>query len=219
MPQSRIRAISGRMPDECLPIHMSEAEVNELFVACLPKLKNAARRMLKNQEDCEDALQDGLLLAFRKLNQFEGRSSFLTWLYSIVRNTSRVHYRKMAGRQAISLESDASATAPSLPDSEFMEKRPSPEELCILNERSEILRKVVREMPARFQPAIQFFHLEGLGEEETARRLQVTVGALKSQIHRSRRMLICKAQRSYIARRSSLWGVRQIDFHRVKRSV
>jgi DNA-directed RNA polymerase specialized sigma24 family protein len=55
---------------------MSEAEVNELFAVCLPKLKKATRRMLRNEEDSEDALQDGLLLAFRKLHQFQGRSAF-----------------------------------------------------------------------------------------------------------------------------------------------
>jgi len=206
VPQSRNKAIPGHMPEECLPIHMSEAEINELFAACLPKLKKATRRMLQNEQDFEDALQDGLLLAFRKLHQFEGRSSFLTWLYSIVRNTSRVHFRKVAGRQAVSLESNTLATTPSSPKPDFAEKRPSPEELCIQNERSEILRRAAREMPQRYQPAIQYFHLEGLGEQESARRLHVTVSALKSQLHRSRNILICKAQRSSPVVRSPFWS-------------
>jgi RNA polymerase sigma-70 factor (ECF subfamily) len=206
VPQSRNRAVPGRIPDECLPIHMSEAEVDELFAACIPRLKKATRRMLRSQQDCEDALQDGLLLAFRKLHQFEGRSSFSTWLYSIVRNTSRIHYRKTAGRQAISLESDISDTVPSSPKAEFVETRPSPEETCIQNERSETLRKTAREMPARYRSAIQYFHIEGLGEEETARRLRLTVGALKSRLHRSRGMLIGRMRRAHPARSSKSWG-------------
>jgi RNA polymerase sigma-70 factor, ECF subfamily len=196
VPQSENRSVPAHMSEGCLPIHMNERDINELFAACLPKLKAAARRMLRNQQDCEDVLQEGLLLAFRKLHQFEGRSSFLTWLYSIVRNTSRIHYRKTTGRVTTSLESDTSGAFQSLPESEFVETRPTPEELCIQNERSEILRKTARRMPARYQPAIEYFHLEGLGEEETARRLKVTVTALKSQLHRSRRMLISRMRRS-----------------------
>ncbi len=198
MPQSENRGIPAQMSEGCLPIHMSEQEINELFAACLPKLKRAVRRMLRNQQDCEDVLQEGLFLAFRKLRQFEGRSSLLTWLYSIVRNTSRIHYRKTAVRQTMSLESDTSGMFQSLTESEFVETRPSPEELCIQNERSEILRRTARRMPARYQPAIEYFHLEGLGEQETARRLQVTVSALKSQLHRSRRMLISRIRRSQL---------------------
>jgi DNA-directed RNA polymerase specialized sigma24 family protein len=37
------------------PIDMNEAELNDLFASCLPKLKKAARRMLCNQQDSEDA--------------------------------------------------------------------------------------------------------------------------------------------------------------------
>jgi DNA-directed RNA polymerase specialized sigma24 family protein len=77
VPQSEKRGVPAQMSEGCLPIYVSEEEINELFAACLPKLKKAARRMLRNQQDCEDALQEGLLLAFRKLHQFEGRSVFV----------------------------------------------------------------------------------------------------------------------------------------------
>ncbi len=209
MSQSRNTTVSGPATGHgYLPIHMSAAELNDLFAACLPKLKKATRKMLSNPQDCEDALQEGLLLAFRKLHQFEGRSSFSTWLHSIVRNTSRSHYRKIVGRQTVSLESAISDTAESLPKAELAETRPSPEEICIQNEHSEILRKAARTMPARYRPAIQHFHIEGLGEEETARRLRITVSALKSQLHRSRRILLLRMRSSHLAgspSRTRLW--------------
>lgn len=181
-----------------LPIHMTEEEINDLFAACLPRLRKATRRMLNNPEDCEDALQDGLLLAYRKLHQFEGRSSFLTWLHSIVRNTSRMHYRKAASRQTMSLEPETSDEHGYTRNVEFAETRPSPEELCIQNERSEILRETAGRMPEKYQPAIQYFHLEGLGEEETARKLSMSTSALKSQLHRSRGILTSRIRRVYV---------------------
>lgn len=178
---------------------MSEAQINELFASCLPRLRKASRKMLVNQQDCEDALQDGLLLAFRKLHQFEGRSSFLTWLYSIVRNTSRMHYRKTAGRRGLSLESESPSGDLLFSENDFVENRPSPEQACIEQERSEILREAARELPAKYHPAIYLFHLEGFGEAETARRLRITPSALKSQLHRSRRMLTSRIRKSHLA--------------------
>jgi RNA polymerase sigma-70 factor, ECF subfamily len=153
--------------------------------------------MLNNEQDSEDALQDALLLAYRKLDQFEGRSSFLTWLHSIVRNTSRVHYRKNLARQTVSIEPHDAEQAPLAHKQELVETRPSPEEICIQKERSEILRRTTRRMPAKYRPAIHYFHLEGLGEQETARRLHITESALKSQLHRSRRMLTSRMRRLY----------------------
>jgi RNA polymerase sigma-70 factor (ECF subfamily) len=178
---------------------MSASEVNELFASCLPRLKKAARTMLSNEQDSEDALQDALLLAYRKLDQFEGRSSFLTWLHSIVRNTSRVHYRKNIARQMVSIEPQDADRVPLTAKQEFVETRPSPEEICIQKERSEILRRTTRRMPPRYRPAIQFFHLEGLGEQETARRLRISESALKSQLHRSRRILTSRIRRVYVS--------------------
>jgi hypothetical protein len=84
MPQPRSKTVSMKVADECLPIFMNEAEINELFAVCLPKLKKATRRLMRDHQDCEDALQEGLLLAFRKLNQFEGRSPFLTCRWSSI---------------------------------------------------------------------------------------------------------------------------------------
>jgi RNA polymerase sigma-70 factor, ECF subfamily len=198
LPHSSNKGIPVRIPKNCLPANMSESEVNELFASCLPRLKKAVRSMLSNEQDSEDALQDALLLAYRKLDQFEGRSSFLTWLYSIVRNTSRVHYRKNLARQTISVEPQDAEQAPLPQKQEFVETRPSPEEICIQKERSEILRRTTRKMPARYRAAIYYFHLEGLGEQETARRLQISESALKSQLHRSRRMLTSRMRRLYV---------------------
>jgi RNA polymerase sigma-70 factor, ECF subfamily len=196
--QSTNKGTPGRIPQDCLPANMSESEVNELFASLLPRLKKVARTMLNNEQDSEDALQDALLLAYRKLDQFEGRSSFLTWLHSIVRNTSRMHYRKNVARQTVSIEPQDADQSPLMQKQEFMETRPSPEEICIQKERSEILRRTTRKMPARYRPAIWYFHLEGLGEEETARRLRITESALKSQLHRSRRMLTSRMRRLYV---------------------
>ncbi len=190
--------LHGATSKSSLPSEMSESDLNELFAACLPKLKKAAQKMLRNPQDSEDALQDGLLLAYRNLHQFQGRSAFSTWLHSIVRNSSRMHYRKTSSRDLGLVELATPEGGPDLLETKCVEPRPSPEELCIQNERADILRKTSRELPARYQMAFNCFHLEDLGEKETARKLGMTPSALKAQLHRSRRMLTRKIRRTYL---------------------
>src|SRR5580658_4879231 len=69
-----------------LAMEGDRAAIDALFVPCIPRLRRVTARFLSNQQDSEDALQDGLLLAFRHLGRFEGRAQFSTWLHSIVVN-------------------------------------------------------------------------------------------------------------------------------------
>ncbi|HEV2101409.1 MAG TPA: sigma-70 family RNA polymerase sigma factor [Candidatus Acidoferrum sp.] len=192
---------NARFPDEVpgglLPSQLPDTELNDLFAACLPKLKKAAQKMLRNQQDSEDALQDGLLLAFRNLHQFQGRSAFSTWLHSVVRNSSRMHYRKINTRERAFVEL-AAPEGPSFADTKCVEERPSPEELCIQNERSEILRKTSRALPARYRVAFNCVHLEDLGEKETARRLGISCSAVKTRLHRSRRIVTARIREAHL---------------------
>lgn len=185
------------MPDRLLPSQLSNTELNDLFAACLPKLKKAAQKMLRNEQDSEDALQDGLLLAFRNLRQFQGRSAFSTWLHSIIRNSTRMHYRKATTQDRAFVEL-AAPEGPSFADTKCVERRPSPEELCIQNERSDILRKTSRELPARYRVAFNCVHLEDLGEKETARKLGITCSAVKTRLHRSRRILTARIRGAHL---------------------
>src|SRR5512145_713077 len=59
-----------------------------------PKLYNVALRILRHPQDAEDAVQEALLAAVRKIDQFDGRSSLPTWLYRIAVNASLMALRK-----------------------------------------------------------------------------------------------------------------------------
>jgi len=51
------------------------------------------KRMLKNEQDAEETLQDCFLKAYNSLNNFKGEAKFSTWFYRIVYNTA-FHLRK-----------------------------------------------------------------------------------------------------------------------------
>lgn len=171
------------------PVHMSDQELSDLYASCMPSLKKAAKRMLRNPQDSEDILQEGLLSSVKNLHQFEGRSSFSTWLHSIVRNASRMYYRKNAGaRMAVINLTPSDGSALSAVDC-VADLRPSPEDLAICLERSDILKSVVRQLPAKQQAAFESFYVLGLGERDSSKHLGVTEASLKAQLHRSRRIL------------------------------
>src|SRR6266478_4024200 len=78
--------------------------IESLFGRYHRQLFQTALRVLGNAEDAEDALQDGLLSAYRNLKRFEGRSQFSTWLTRIVINAALMKRRSAKARPAVSLD-------------------------------------------------------------------------------------------------------------------
>src|SRR5437870_3319119 len=64
------------------------AALERVFSQYRDRLYQTALRLCGNPEDAEDALQDGLLSAFRHLRHFQGRSQFSTWLTRVVINAT-----------------------------------------------------------------------------------------------------------------------------------
>src|ERR1700739_4462952 len=102
--------------------------VETLFRRYQRPLFQTALRVLGNTEDAEDALQDGLLSAYRNLKRFEGRSQFSTWLTRIVINAALMRRRSAKARPAVSL--DETPYQDELPPSErFADDGPNPEQV------------------------------------------------------------------------------------------
>ncbi len=175
---------------EALPANMNVVELDELFASCMPQLQRIARRVIRNPQDSEDALQEGLLLAVRNLHQFEGRSSFCTWLHTIVKNAALSHARRMNSRPKCSLEVDISdETAPGREEL-FVDPGLSPEEECSRRERSRILREVIKELPSRYEFAIRLCYFDGVEVKDAARKIGVTPCALKTHLFRARQRTV-----------------------------
>jgi len=173
---------------EVLPAAMNDVDLNLLFASCLPRLQRSARRMLRDPQDCEDILQDGLLLALRNLNQFQGSSKFSTWLYSIIKNAARAHLRKTKYRPQWSREDPPN-------ESEFksellmVDSAPSPEEECVHRERSLILFDAMQKLPQRFNAIMRLRDLDGVDSKDAAQKLGITTSAIKTYLFRARRIV------------------------------
>ena len=98
------RAISSNsVYEEWVLVQQSMAgdtlSLEKLFAAHSARLYRTALSVLRNKEDAEDAVQDGLCSAYTKLGSFQGRSSFSTWLTRIVINSALMNRRRKRNRR------------------------------------------------------------------------------------------------------------------------
>lgn len=189
-----------------LPRDMSESELNCLFSSCIHRLRRSAMQMLRNPEDCEDALQDGLLQAFRKLNQFEGRSQFATWLYTIVRHAAGTHLRKAKCRPQSSLD-DILSSGGSTSDSLAVDPDRGPEGDFVYSERSRILRRAMQELPPKYKLVMQLCDVDGLGLADAAHNLGMSKSSIKTYLFRARRLVTKRIREKYVVPSDPLSGL------------
>lgn len=153
-----------------------------------------ARRFTRTREDAEDILQQSFQKALFHLQQFEGNSSFSTWLTRITINESLMWLRKKRAVPEVPIE-DASAPNDAALPFDFPDDGPSPEDSCLQHEREEILSRAMNSLPPGVRKAIELRELGELSTGETARSLGLSVGAVKSRLFHGRRKLLQRLRR------------------------
>lgn len=149
-----------------------------------------ARRMLRNDEEARDALQEAFLLAFRGLPRFEGQSRLSTWLHRIVVNAALMKLRSRRAHPEESIE-------PLLPT--FLEDGHAtssysewPERADRLLERAEIrdrVRASIDRLPVTYRTVLLLRDIEELDTGEVAEALGISANAVKIRLHRARQAL------------------------------
>jgi RNA polymerase sigma-70 factor (ECF subfamily) len=164
------------------------ADWDEVYARHSRRLYHRVLNIVRNPEDAEDALQEGLMSAFRNFHRFEGRSGFSTWLTRIVVNAALMQLRCRRTHQAVSLDEPVDDTGLSLGD-RVADPAPSPEELCALAEQGAILDRRVTSLSADLETALRLHYLEGFSIEEAARTCRTGVSTMKSRLRRARQRL------------------------------
>jgi RNA polymerase sigma-70 factor (ECF subfamily) len=162
--------------------------VEALFRRYQRPLFQTALRVLGNTEDAEDALQDGMLSAYRNLKRFEGRSQFSTWLTRIVINAALMRRRSARARPAVSL--DESPREDELPAAErFADDGPNPEQVFESTEIREMISENLDELSPLLRTAFVLREVQGFSTGEAAKKLGVTENTLKARLWRARHQL------------------------------
>ena len=136
-------------------------------------------------EDAEDIVQQSFYKAFVHLCQFQGESSFSTWLTRIAINEALMFLRRIGAVREVSIDDirDAgSADSLGIPDSNT-----DPETRYSQREEVRILSKAVRNLHPGLRTTIVLRELREVSTSETARRMRLLVATVKARIFRGKR--------------------------------
>jgi RNA polymerase sigma-70 factor (ECF subfamily) len=154
-----------------------------------PRLLSVARRILRNEEDAKDAVQEGLIAALSSLDRFEGGSQLSTWLHRIVVNAALMKLRSKKSRPEESIddllpgfEADGHI---SVPASEWA----AADTLVMRDEVRRLVRSSIDRLPESYRTVLLLRDIEELSTEETAQALEITPVAVKVRLHRARQAL------------------------------
>ena len=124
-------------------------------------------------QQAEDNLQDGFMIIFDKIKQYQDKGSFEGWMKRIMINTTLQKYRKQTVFEIVNEEHYTE------PDIEIDE-----EEVSV-----DYLLNIIQELPERYRQVFNLYAMDGFSHKEISEMLQITTGTSKSNLARARLIL------------------------------
>ena len=154
------------------------------FSILVDRYKNKAfsllKRILKNDMEAEEILQDSFLKAFNGLKNFKQESKFSTWFYRIVYNTALT---KLSGKKR-KIENEMTSIEDHLELESKIDYNQTEQKNI-----SEIINSLVEQLPEKYSSVINMYYLNGMSCEEISEVTSLTVSNVKVLLHRSRNAL------------------------------
>ena len=151
------------------------------YAIIVNRYKNKAfsmlKRMLKNDFDAEEVLQDCFLKAYKSLSAFKGDSKFSTWFYRIVYNTALTRLSS----QKRKTESEMT----SVEEHFNLKSDYNPVEIE-KEDVKKLIQETISKLPERYSAVITMFYLNEMTIDEISKVMGITVNNVKVMLHRSR---------------------------------
>jgi RNA polymerase sigma-70 factor (ECF subfamily) len=170
-------------------LRRDDPEAPELLVERFgDRVYRLALRITGSNEDAEEAAQDALWTAARKIQTFKGESAFGSWLYRITANAA---YQKLRARRAKAAEIALDDVLPTL-DQDGRHFEPMDDwsnrvdEQALQGELRRVLADAIDALPPDYRTALVMHDVEGLSNPDIADALGISLPAVKSRVHRSR---------------------------------
>jgi RNA polymerase sigma-70 factor, ECF subfamily len=160
-----------------------------LVHAAAGRMLTVATRMLGNDQDAQDALQEAFIQAHKALPQFEARCSIFTWLHSITVRACLMRLRHQRSRKEVEIES-------LLPQFQTDGHRANAgpqwsecEAAAIGEEERAYIRKCIDRLPDDYRNIILLRDIEEMDTREVAEHLGISESLVKTRLHRARQAL------------------------------
>jgi RNA polymerase sigma-70 factor, ECF subfamily len=169
---ARIRAGDKSACEDCVQRHA-------------PGIYRLALRLMRNEAEAEDVMQETFLNAFKAIDRFDGRSELLTWLYRIAYNAAMARLRRRQP-ESISVEDAADPQDGSLVPKELFDWSSLPERELEKAELRAEMEKAVLDLPEKLRAVFVMREMEDLSTEAVAEALGIKSDLVKTRLHRAR---------------------------------
>lgn len=168
---------------------MTDAQQFESFLRQYQDLVfSTSMRLLANRAEAEDVTQEVFLKAYARFGELQHSPTVAGWLRTVATNLSLNHLTRYRSRWSFfsDLFANRDDDDPEMPDFPAPE---NVEEEMQAADRKLLVEQALQKLPASQRVPIVLFHLEGLTYEEIAAKLGVSLGKVKTDIHRGREAL------------------------------
>jgi RNA polymerase sigma-70 factor (ECF subfamily) len=145
-----------------------------LYAIFAPRLRRMLTRIWRDPHLASDAVQASFLIVFRRIDQFNGRSSLFTWI-------TRIALREAGHLARRTRNQDSEVTVAAVPD-----LAPSPEESFGMREQAERLRALIDALPVAKRTALILFEIEEMSVNEIADIVDEPRGTVLARLCRTR---------------------------------
>src|SRR6056300_447606 len=145
------------------------------------RLLSLVNRLVSNQSDALDVLQDTFVKAYRSLHTFRGESAFYTWLYRIAINTAKNYLVARSKRPP-----DRDLDFQDLESDTELRDLETPENSLHRDEMFEVMTRTLEQLPEELRVALTLRELEGMSYDEISEVMGCPIGTVRSRIHRAR---------------------------------
>jgi RNA polymerase sigma-70 factor, ECF subfamily len=166
----RLRAGDMSACTECVELHSAD-------------LLRLSRRILRDDTEAQDVVQETFLNAFRGIKDFDGRATLSTWLYRIAYNLALARLRRPQP-VLVSVEDEGDEALRHLVDTCCL-----PESTFDDAEARSQLEQAIGELPGKLKAVFILRQLEGLSTEEVAEALGLSTENVKVRLYRARTWL------------------------------
>ena len=190
-PEATIASFSDLGAEEAVvnAAKRGDGQAFEILVRCHePRILALALRYTRVRADAEDVVQQSFQKAFVHLHKFEGKSSFSTWLTRIAINEALMWLRRGRSLREVPMDDSRSDEA-ARTGLEIADASPDPEACYLEREGARILFEAMDKLRPGVRATIELRDLGELSAQETARRMGLSVSAVKARVFQGRRRL------------------------------
>jgi RNA polymerase sigma-70 factor (ECF subfamily) len=152
------------------------------------RLNRLLSRMVRDQSEIEDIVQDSFIKAYRAINNFRGDSAFYTWLYRIGINTAKNHLVKL-GKRPKAMNDVEIEEIENFEDAPDLRSHETPESSMMSREIVASVNQTIEALPNELKEAISLREMDGLSYGEIADLMNCPIGTVRSRIFRAREVI------------------------------